>query len=79
MSEEVNLREITRWLEHGDLANIARELGLDPKKADIYRFAAGKAKNPRVDLLERMIKKATENKTRIMTSYRSLQVAGTKS
>lgn len=63
--EKKSIQETLMWLENGDGLEIAKELKVSASTVHNVRYMRSKRVNVRI--LERLLKKAKENKTKIMT------------
>ncbi len=67
--EDIDFKEIKRWLGHGGMKRLAKEHGISLTSASL--ILSGKTTN--IPFLERSIKRATENKIKILAAMKRLQ------
>jgi len=66
---EIDFNEIKKWLEHGDIAMLAKEEKIHCSTA--YSYLSGKSKN--FKFIEKAMKKALENKVIMMEGIERLK------
>lgn len=71
----IDIKEIDRWLERGDVLAVAKEQGIE--KSSAYRYMNGKIKKVPVLFLEKVMDKAIKNKARLSSKWATLQLTGT--
>jgi hypothetical protein len=69
--DTLDLEEIKRWLEHGDMKRIADKLEID--KSYVSYTLAGKARKPNLDIVNAAIEKAIERKSKILNGMSRLK------
>lgn len=66
---EIDYKEIKKWLGHGGIAALAREHGISRQHA--YHILRGRVNN--FKFYEEAIKRATDQKHRILSTMRQFQ------
>lgn len=69
--DPLDLEEIKRWLQHGDMKWIADKLEID--RSHVSYTLAGKGKKPNLAIIDTAIEKAIERKSKILNGMSRLK------
>ncbi len=72
--EEIDVEEIKKWLESGEIMKLAEEFGITPTTA--YRHLSPKAKRRNLKFVLKCAERAIANKAMIVNAVRRLKEMG---